>query len=78
MRVSASAEPCLLEGAICDPVSPKCDLKILNWFLIEKIEFDCHVCTVPDATRREFFGRIFQEDIRERTSWIAEVQDRAT
>jgi hypothetical protein len=58
--------------------SLKFDLKILNWFLIEKIEFDCHVCIAPDATRREFFGRIFQENIRERTSWIAEVQGRVT
>jgi hypothetical protein len=32
----------------------------------------------PDATRWEFFGRIFQENIRERTSGIAEVQDRVT
>jgi hypothetical protein len=76
MRVSASAEPCLQEGAIRDPASPTCDLKILNLFLIEKIEFDCHVCVAPDVTRREFFGRIFQENIRKCTSWIAEVQGR--
>jgi hypothetical protein len=59
----------------------KFDLRILNWFLIEKMAFGRHVCGAPgafSALPEACLGEPSKENIGKRTSRIAGVQDRVT
>jgi hypothetical protein len=59
----------------------KFDLRILNWFLIEKMAFGRQCLRGSGRflyAAGSLFGRTFQENIGKRTSRILGVQDRVT
>jgi hypothetical protein len=73
-------QKCRLACGSRNAVVHKFDLRILNWFLIEKMAFGRHGlrgsrCFLYAGS---LFGRTFQENIGKRTSRIAEAQDRVT